>query len=187
MTRVSVAILLSAMAVVGSVAAIHLDTEPLVIYNPSPSVPQGFYVRLARAPQAGDFVTIASVDVAADYTALRGFADPTDRFIKRIAAVSGQTVCAEGDSVFIDGRLAVVGSRGEDACCPPGPAVARSEPTRSSCSAIPLILSTAATGDRHACKASAARGLVSDSSRSRCSPHRRIEAPAVNDHANQNA
>ena len=111
MTRVSVAILLSAMAVVGSVAAIHLDTEPLVIYNPSPSVPQGFYVRLARAPQAGDFVTIASVDVAADYTALRGFADPTDRFIKRIAAVSGQTVCAEGDSVFIDGRLAVVRSR----------------------------------------------------------------------------
>lgn len=108
MTRVGSAILLSAIAVVVSLAAIPQHAEPLIIYNPSPSVPRGFYVRVARAPQTGDFVTIASVDAAANYVALRGFADPTDRFIKRIAAASGQTVCAEGESVLIDGRLAAV-------------------------------------------------------------------------------
>lgn len=110
MNRVSPAILLSAITVAVGVAAIGRHVEPLLIYNPSPSVPQGFYVRLARAPQRGDFVTIASVEVAADYAELRGFADPSDRFIKRIAAASGQTVCAEGDSVSIDGRLAAVRS-----------------------------------------------------------------------------
>jgi len=110
MNRVSAAILLSTITAAIGVATIGLRVEPLIIYNLSPSVPQGFYVRLARAPQTGDFVTIASVDVAADYAALRGFADPTDRFIKRIAATSGQTVCAAGDSVSIDGRLAAVRS-----------------------------------------------------------------------------
>lgn len=108
MTRARPAILLSMIAAVVGLVAIGLHVEPLVIYNPSQSVPEGFYVRLARAPQAGDFVTIASVEVAANYAARRGFADPTDRFIKRIAAVSGQTVCAEGDSVSIDGRLVAV-------------------------------------------------------------------------------
>lgn len=110
MNPVRPAILLFMFAAVVSPVAISLHVEPLLIYNPSPSVPEGFYVRLARAPQTGDFVTIASVEVAADYAALRRFADPTDRFIKRIAAVSGQTVCAEGDSVSIDGRLAAVRS-----------------------------------------------------------------------------
>lgn len=97
-----------ALAATIALAAVGLRVEPFVIYNPSPSVPQGFYMRLARAPQTGDFVTIASVEVAADYAALRGFADSTDRFIKRIAAARGQTVCAEGDSVSIDGRLVAV-------------------------------------------------------------------------------
>lgn len=110
MNRVRRAILLSMIAAVVGVVGIGRQVEPLVIYNPSASVPQGFYLRSARAPQTGDFVTITSVEVAADYAALRGFADPTDRFIKRIAAASGQTVCAEGDSVSIDGRLAAVRS-----------------------------------------------------------------------------
>ncbi|MBX3430475.1 MAG: S26 family signal peptidase, partial [Hyphomonadaceae bacterium] len=87
--------------------------------------PQGFYVRLARAPQTGDFVTIASVDVAPDYAALRGFADPTDQFIKRIAAGRGQTVCAEGDRISIDGRVAAVRG-GHDAA-------GRALPTWSGC------------------------------------------------------
>lgn len=108
--RIHLAGLVLALTVTIAIAAIRVRVEPLVIYNPSPSVPQGFYVRLARPPQTGDFVTIASVDVAADYATLRGFADPTDRFIKRIAAASGQTVCAEGDSVSIDGRLVAVRS-----------------------------------------------------------------------------
>lgn len=108
MKRIHLAGLVLALTATIAIAAIRLRVEPLLIYNPSPSVPQGFYLRLARAPQAGDFVTIASAEVAADYAALRGLADPTDRFIKRIAAASGQTVCAEGDSVSIDGRLVAV-------------------------------------------------------------------------------
>lgn len=105
MERICLAGLVFATTAAIAVAAVGLRVEPFVIYNPSPSVPQGFYLRVERAPQTGDFVTIASVEVAADYAALRGFADDTDRFIKRIAAAHGQTVCAEGSSVSIDGRL----------------------------------------------------------------------------------
>lgn len=95
-------------AVAAGVALIGAHAGPLVIYNPSESVPSGFYVRAARSPAAGDFVTIASVRVAPAYAALRGFADHTDRFLKRIAATEGQTVCAEGAMISIDGASRVM-------------------------------------------------------------------------------
>ncbi|MBL8550523.1 MAG: S26 family signal peptidase [Hyphomonadaceae bacterium] len=76
---------------------------PLVIYNPSPSVPTGFYVRAPGPPAAvGDFVTLRAVNAAPAYAATRGFADRTDRFIKRVAAGPGQTVCAAGEAVTLD-------------------------------------------------------------------------------------
>lgn len=78
-------------------------TQPVVIYNPSRSVPSGFYLRSGEPPRRGDFVTVAAVEVAQDYAARRGYADPTDRFLKRVAATEGQLVCAEDEIVSIDG------------------------------------------------------------------------------------
>jgi type IV secretory pathway protease TraF len=80
--------------------------QPLVLYNGSPSVPVGFYVRTFGAPRLGDFVTVRAAAVAPVYAGLRGFADDSDRFIKRIAAGEGARVCADGARVTI-GREAV--------------------------------------------------------------------------------
>jgi type IV secretory pathway protease TraF len=97
-----VLIMLFCVAAIGFPAAVNAIGGPIIVYNPSDSVPSGFYVRAALAPRAGDLVTVAASDVAPTYAALRGFDDPTDRFLKRVAATAGQRVCAEGVTIVID-------------------------------------------------------------------------------------
>lgn len=92
-------------------AAICAHLRPAIIYNPSNSVPAGFYARVNESPQRGDFVTVAAVSVAPEYASQRGYADATDLFLKRVTALHGQVVCAEGSAVSIDG--AAVASRNE--------------------------------------------------------------------------
>lgn len=92
---------LAALPLAAVIAA--ANAGPLVIYNPSESVPSGFYVREASPPQPGAFVTVAARAVAPDYAALRDYADPTDGFLKRVVAAAGQYLCAEGANVSVDG------------------------------------------------------------------------------------
>ena len=82
-------------------AASFTHIKDLVLYNPSPSVPVGFYWRTDEAPELGDYVTVRAADVAPRYAALRGFADADDRFIKRVAAGGGTRVCASATLVHI--------------------------------------------------------------------------------------
>lgn len=89
--------------VVAYAAQAHLP--PLLLYNPSPSVPVGFYVRAAGQPELGDFVTVPALRAAPLYAHERNFTDRTDRFIKRVAATSGQFVCVQGDSVSAGARV----------------------------------------------------------------------------------
>lgn len=87
--------------------AMTAHPPPLLIYNPSPSIPIGFYWRAGGPPQLGDFVIVRAATAAPLYAEARNFADRTDRFIKRIAATSSQRICAKGESVSIDGARAV--------------------------------------------------------------------------------
>ncbi len=77
--------------------------RPVVIYNPSQSVPSGFYVRSGDPPRRGDVVTVAAGEVAPEYAALRGYADRSDLFLKRVTATEGQLVCAQDGMISIDG------------------------------------------------------------------------------------
>jgi type IV secretory pathway protease TraF len=88
-------------------AAVFAHSAPALIYNPSPSVPRGFYVRDQGPVRLGDFVTLRAGDASQAYAQARDFTDRTDRFIKRVAAVGGTQVCAEGDRVTVPGRGAV--------------------------------------------------------------------------------
>lgn len=78
--------------------------RPVMIYNPSQSVPSGFYLRSSEPLRRGDFVTVAAASVAPEYAALRGYVDRSDRFLKRVAATEGQVVCALDELITIDGR-----------------------------------------------------------------------------------
>lgn len=79
-----------------------LRPQELILYNPSASLPKGFYVRTEGELVPGVIVTIRSVDAAPEYAARRNFTDAGDRFLKRIAAVEGDTVCAEGRKIRIN-------------------------------------------------------------------------------------
>ena len=74
----------------------------LFLYNPSESLPKGFYIRQDGAMALGTIVTIRSIDAAPEYASRRNFTDAGDRFLKRIAAVEGDTVCAEGSTIRIN-------------------------------------------------------------------------------------
>lgn len=84
------------------VAALH--TGDVALYNGTPSMPVGVYVRSDRAIAPGAIVTVRATDVAPSYATARSFTKPGNRFLKRIAATAGDVVCAYGPNVWINGE-----------------------------------------------------------------------------------
>lgn len=76
----------------------------LIVYNASPSIPPGFYVRVGGAVVSGSLVTVRARDVAGAYATWRGFTGERDRLIKRVAASEGALVCASGDDIRVGVR-----------------------------------------------------------------------------------
>ncbi|HVK81336.1 MAG TPA: S26 family signal peptidase [Verrucomicrobiae bacterium] len=84
----------------------------LVLYNHSPSVPIGLYVRQDAEAARGVYVTVRASAVAPEAARAHAFTDAGDRFIKRVAAVAGDEVCADADHLYINGA-AVAARAGE--------------------------------------------------------------------------
>lgn len=86
--------------------------QDVVLFNHSPSVPAGLYIRESGAPARGMFVTVRARDVAPIAAAAHHYDNEGDRFIKRLAAVAGQHVCSDGRSLSVDGvQVAIVQNR----------------------------------------------------------------------------
>lgn len=96
-------IMILAAVGVALMAAAGTHQQDLVIFNPSHSVPAGFYVRSGRHIERGALVTVRAVNVAPTYATFRHFTEPGDRFIKRVAGIAGDEVCAEGQRVSLNG------------------------------------------------------------------------------------
>ncbi|MDX2276162.1 MAG: S26 family signal peptidase [Hyphomonadaceae bacterium] len=82
--------------------------QDVVLFNHSPSVPVGLYIRESGSPDRGMFVTVRARDVAPLEAAAHHYDDESDRFIKRLAAVAGQHVCSDGRVLSVDGVEAAV-------------------------------------------------------------------------------
>lgn len=107
----SAALALAALVLTGA-------QQDVVLFNHSPSVPVGFYIRDSGDATRGMFVTVRARDVAPIEAAAHHYDDEGDRFIKRLAAVAGQHVCSDGRSLSVDGvPVAMVQNR---AGAPPG-------------------------------------------------------------------
>lgn len=78
--------------------------QDVLLYNHSPSIPVGVYVRLAppRILPNGAIVTIRAIDAAPQTAKARSFDQPRNRFIKRVAARAGDKVCAGKSSLTIN-------------------------------------------------------------------------------------
>lgn len=78
--------------------------QDVVLFNHSPSVPVGFYIRdSGDDPALGIFMTVRARDVAPVEAAAHDYVDESDRFIKRLAAIAGQHVCSDGRVLSVDG------------------------------------------------------------------------------------
>lgn len=79
---------------------------PVLIWNASASAPIGLYLRrTAFGPRRGDLVLVRPPVALASFAAARRYLPLGVPLIKRIAALSGDTVCSRGAFVFIDGRM----------------------------------------------------------------------------------
>jgi type IV secretory pathway protease TraF len=106
----SVLVLGGAVAAALAAAALTAPRD-LLLYNDSPSVPEGIYVRTSVPVTVGAFVTVRARDVAPDEAHRRGFEDASDRFIKRVAAAAGARVCGDGRRLSVEGEdIVVVGA-----------------------------------------------------------------------------
>lgn len=78
-------------------------SQDVVLFNHSPSIPVGFYVRESSGLERGMLVTVRARDVAPAEAAAHDYDGEGDRFIKRLVAVAGQQVCSDGHVLRVDG------------------------------------------------------------------------------------
>lgn len=96
-----------AASAVGALFIAASQANDVVLYNHSPSMPIGLFMRTEAPIERGAIVTVRARDVAGEHARARGFAEDRDRFIKRVAATHGDTVCAEGTQISLNGVVAV--------------------------------------------------------------------------------
>jgi conjugative transfer signal peptidase TraF len=91
------------IAAIGLVVAASASNLDVVLYNGTPSMSVGLYLRSSGSLERGAIVTVRAVDVAPGYAARRNFTDPGDRFLKRVVGAAGDVVCASGAEVTLNG------------------------------------------------------------------------------------
>lgn len=78
---------------------------PIVIHNPSPSIPQGFYLRSSESPATGRIIAFRIPPEGRAYAAQHMTPLIRAGIIKRVAAKAGDTVCTTGaGGLSINGR-----------------------------------------------------------------------------------
>lgn len=100
--RLPILLLTGAAAAAAAMAFALPAARDRLLYNHTPSVPLGLYLRTDAPIARGTFVTVRAADVAPEAARARNFEGPRDRFIKRVAAIEGDRVCADGDALTIN-------------------------------------------------------------------------------------
>lgn len=78
--------------------------KPMIIYNPSPSIPVGYYIRSAGAPRLGSIIAFHVPKPGLAYAREHIPYVVGGGIIKKIAAVSGDHVCCR-HRLVINGRV----------------------------------------------------------------------------------
>ena len=101
-----------ALALIGASAVVRSD--PLVLWNPSPSVPVGFYiVTPIDTLEVGALVAVRPPASLETWLIRNRYVGHDTPLLKRIAALPGAEVCREGSTIRIDGE-AVAEARERD-------------------------------------------------------------------------
>lgn len=81
---------------------------PLLVWNFTPSVPQGLYLIESYPPHVGDLIAIRPEGKAAALLSETRALKPGRILIKPLAAVAGATVCRRGTEVAVDGKIVAI-------------------------------------------------------------------------------
>jgi conjugative transfer signal peptidase TraF len=97
---------LACAALIGLVGAtVALPPAPRLLWNASASAPLGLYlVSPGATPHAGDMVIARIPSVARDLAARRHYIPANVPLVKRVGAGPGDSVCALGKEIFVNGR-----------------------------------------------------------------------------------
>ncbi|WP_230206936.1 S26 family signal peptidase [Novosphingobium sp. Gsoil 351] len=114
-------LVLAAASAIGALATLVWEPRAELVWNASASAPLGLYRVGVDAPlRRGDMVIAVFPTGARRLAARRGYLPAHIPAVKRIAAVPGDTVCATGPVISINGRR-VVERRRRDAAGRPLP------------------------------------------------------------------
>lgn len=95
---------ISGMGALALIAITAIPHTPLLVWNISASAPLGLYMRMPEyRPARNDLVLIRPPAAIAEFAARRGYLPMNVPFIKRIVALSGDTICARDDGIFLNG------------------------------------------------------------------------------------
>lgn len=98
--------LLAAGLSLGLLAAAQIDHAPWLVWNASASVPIGlFLVRASNPPSLGDLFAVRLPEDLSSLVVERGYVGADTLLLKRVAAISGMTVCRDGLDITLDGRV----------------------------------------------------------------------------------
>jgi type IV secretory pathway protease TraF len=111
----------AAAAVTALTATLLWPPRPLLVWNASPSSPIGLYhIGPPHGAAVNDMVAAWPPPAARELGAVRHYIPRNVPLVKRVEAASGDRVCAVGEAVFVNGRIAVL-RRDRDAAGRPMP------------------------------------------------------------------
>jgi conjugative transfer signal peptidase TraF len=91
--------------VVATITILPKMPYPWLVYNPSESVAVGFYwITPTKHLKVGDLVLMQTPAKIVELAAQRRYLPRHTPMLKYVAALSGSTVCAVGDTILIDGK-----------------------------------------------------------------------------------
>ncbi|MCC6912749.1 MAG: conjugative transfer signal peptidase TraF [Rhodospirillaceae bacterium] len=102
-------------------AALFSVPSPRLVWNASASAPIGFYWRHGGGITRGDLVLATMPEPVRALAAARGYLPSGVPLLKRVAALSGDRICADDATVFVNGQ-AVAARRKTDSRGRPMPA-----------------------------------------------------------------
>lgn len=103
----AILLLVTALSISVLVAPTCFNLAPRLLWNATASVPVGLYtLHDAGQLQIGDLVALQSPEAISRLMVERGYIATGIPVLKRIAALSGQTICRENQLILIDGEVA---------------------------------------------------------------------------------
>lgn len=96
-------------------SAPFVSPTPILVWNASASAPIGLYRVISGAPQRGDLVLVRAPKSLAKLAAERSYLPLGVPLVKRVAALSGNEVCAFHEAIFVEGKVAAKRSKADKA------------------------------------------------------------------------